>query len=297
MNAVEVAGVSKSFNATKVVDDLSFTCQAGVILGMVGPNGAGKTTTMRMLMDIIKPDTGEVRVFGLPPNERTKDSIGYLPEERGLYRKLTVSDCLGYLASLKSMSSSAARSRAQELLVHVGMAQHQHKKIEELSRGMSQLVQFVATILHDPALVVLDEPISGLDPVNAKMLKDMLAGLRQQGKCVILSTHLMNEVEELCDRVLMINRGKAVLYGRVSEVKARYRHNSVFFEGGNLPEKIPGAARRTQRGQCWELFLDERADPQQVLASLLGSGVRIDRFEVATPSLNEIFIRVAEQSR
>jgi len=295
MNAVEVSQVSKSFNSTRAVDNVSFSIGHGEIFGMVGPNGAGKTTTIRMLMDIIKPDSGEIKILGEILNERTKNRIGYLPEERGLYRRITVSASLGYLASLKGMETSRAKTRASELLQQVNMLQHKDKKIEGLSRGMGQIIQFVVTILHDPNLIVLDEPFSGMDPVNKEMIKGMIRDLRNQGKTIALSTHLMSDVEELCDRVLMINKGQAVLYGSLSDIKSRFRNNSIFLECDRLPEEIHGVVRSRDHGKYMELFLDGNTPPQEILTTLVNNGVVVERFEVSTPSLNEIFIQVVKE--
>lgn len=294
MNAVEVAQISKSFKRVKAVDNVSFSVGSGEILGMVGPNGAGKTTTIRMLMDIIKPDEGEIRVLGEPLNERTKDRIGYLPEERGLYRKLRVSESLAYLAALKGIDVETVKDRAERLLDRVGMLQHKDKKTEELSRGMGQIIQFVATVLHEPELVVLDEPFAGLDPVNTQLLKELVMEFRSQGKAIILSTHMMNQVEELSDRVLMIHKGQAVLYGSLSEVKARYRNNSILLHSDGQPDDLPGVIGSKNQGKYVELFLDGQVLPQEVLAALVSQGITVDRFEVSTPSLNEIFIQVVK---
>lgn len=296
-NIVEVSRVTKSFNGNTVVSDISFSVGQGETFGMVGPNGAGKTTTIRMLMDIIKPDSGEIRVLSETLKEDTKNRIGYLPEERGLYRKLTVSESLSYLAALKNMEPSSARDRATELLKRVDMLQHKDKKIEQLSRGMGQIIQFIVTILHDPELVVLDEPFAGLDPVNTKLIKDMILELRSRGKSIILSTHMMNEVEELCDRILMINKGRAVLYGSLSEIKSRYRNNSIFLECDRLPDEIPGVIGSKDQGKYLELFLDGHTSPQEVLRTLINKGVSVNRFEVSTPSLNEIFIQMVKEER
>lgn len=291
MLAVEVNHIVKSFADKVVVDDLSFSIARGEMFGLIGPNGAGKTTTIRMMMDIIKPDSGEVAILGEKLSEATKNSLGYLPEERGLYRKLSVLESIVYLASLKGMDKHSAIGKANELLNHTGMLSSERKKIEELSRGMGQIIQFIVTIIHDPQLVILDEPFSGLDPVNTELLKRMLADLRNQGKAVILSTHQMNQVEELCDRILMINNGQAVLYGDLSEIKSRYRGNSVMLDSKGGLEKVPGvAAKRAHKGYT-ELILDGEANPQQVLAYLVNCGITINRFEVATPSLNEIFLK------
>jgi len=297
MNTVETFQISKSFKGVKVVDSVSFNIGQGEIFGMVGPNGAGKTTTIRMLMDIIKPDSGEIKILGEPINEAIKNRIGYLPEERGLYRKLTVSESLSYLAALKNMKRRPARERAEELLKRVNMLPHKDKKTEELSHGMGQLIQFVATILHNPELVVFDEPFAALDPVNTQLLKESILELRSQGKSVILSTHMMNQVEELCDRILMINKGQAVLYGSLAEIKARYRNNSVFLECDRLPEGLPGVVGSKNHLKYVELFLDGRTSPQEVLSALISKGVTVSRFEVSTPSLNEVFIRVVKEGR
>jgi ABC-2 type transport system ATP-binding protein len=264
---------------------------------MVGPNGAGKTTTMRMLMDIIKPDSGTIRVFGEPFKESTKDRIGYLPEERGLYKKLTVADSLVYLASLKSMEAGLARDRSSYLLKQVGMFSHRDKKIEELSRGMGQIIQVIGTILHDPELIVLDEPFSGLDPVNTSLLKQIIFDLRSRGTSIIMSSHQMNEVETLCDRVLMINRGRVALYGPLSEIKGRYRNNSVFVRCDRLPDGLPGVIRSKDQRTHFELFLDGKTSPDEVLKALVSKGVSIDMFEISTPSLSEIFIQVAKEGQ
>ena len=291
--AVEVSKVSKRFGDVEAAKDISFEVESGEIFGLIGPNGAGKTTVIRMLMEIIKPDSGDVRILGEPLQEATKNIIGYLPEERGLYKKLTVVDTLSYLAALKGTSGSATRQRATMLLERTGMLPHQHKKVEELSKGMAQLIQFIATILHDPQLVILDEPFYGLDPVNTRLLKDMVSELRKQGKTIILSTHMMNEVEELCDRILMINKGQSVLYGNLSEIKARYRTNSVFISADGDLGQIDGVVSTKNHGTHQELLLDGKTSPQKVLASLVNRNITVNRFEVATPPLSEIFIQVA----
>ncbi|GAH52502.1 unnamed protein product, partial [marine sediment metagenome] len=188
-----------------------------------------------------------------------------------------------------------ARSRAEDLLQRVGMLPHKEKKIEELSRGMGQIIQFLVTIIHDPQLVVLDEPFAGLDPVNTKLLKEIILELRSQGKAIILSTHMMNEVETLCDRILMINKGRTVLYGELAEIKSRYRNNSIFLTCDRLPDKLPGVIGSKDEGEYIELLLDGHTTPQEVLTTLISKGVIVDRFEVSTPSLNEIFIQVVKE--
>ena len=292
---VEISHISKSFGGNMVVQDVSFTIETGEVFGLVGPNGAGKTTTIRMLMDIIRPDSGEIGLFGQPLREGSKNRIGYLPEERGLYRKMRVSDSLVYLASLKDVETRVARERAEELLRQVDMLPHRGKRISELSRGMGQIIQFLVTITHSPDLIILDEPFAGLDPVNRQLLKDIVLGLKRQGKTIILSTHMMNEVEEMCDRILMIDKGHVVLYGNLAEIKWRFRNNSVFVDCDGDIGDLDGVSGRKEHGKYVELFLDGDTPPQNILGQLVARNLRVDRFEVSTPSLNEIFIQVVKQ--
>jgi len=293
MLAVEVNHVVKAFADKVAVDDLSFSVAQGEIFGLIGPNGAGKTTTIRMMMDIIKPDSGEVAILGEKLSEAAKNRLGYLPEERGLYKKLGVLDSIVYLSSLKGMDKPSAMEKAEELLEKTGMSATKSKKVEALSRGMGQIIQFIVTIIHDPELVVLDEPFAGLDPVNTELLKGMVGELRSQGKAVILSTHQMNQVEELCDRILMVNNGRAVLYGNLPEIKARYRGNSVLLDFEGELGEVPGVTQRRQHKGYIELILDGKTTPQKLLERLVSQGIVINRFEVATPSLNEIFLQEA----
>ena len=289
--AIEVSHIVKSFADKVVVDNLSFSVSQGEMFGLIGPNGVGKTTTIRMMMDIIKPDSGEVTILGQKLSETMKNKLGYMPEERGLYNKLSVLDSIVYLASLKGMDKHLAREKADELLDSTGMLASKSKKVEELSKGMGQIIQFIVTIIHDPQLVILDEPFSGLDPVNTELLKEMLADLRNQGKAVILSTHQMNQVEELCDRILMINNGQAVLYGELSEIKSRYRGNSVLLDFEGELGEVPGVTSKLTHQGYIELILDGKTSPQRVLTYLVNRGIVINRLEVATPSLNEIFLK------
>jgi len=291
MLSVEVSHIVKSFADKVAVDDLSFSVAPGEMFGLIGPNGAGKTTTIRMMMDIIKPDSGGVTVLGEKLSEATKNRLGYMPEERGLYKKLSVLESIVYLASLKGVDRKSATEKANELLNQTGMLSSKKKKIDELSKGMGQIIQVIVTIIHGPQLVILDEPFAGLDPVNTELLKGMFSDLRNQGKAVILSTHQMNQVEELCDRILMINNGQAVLYGNLSEIKARYRGNSVLLDCKGELGDVPGVTDKRPHKGYIELLLDGKTTPQQVLAHLVSRGMVINRFEVATPSLNEIFLK------
>jgi len=292
MPVVEVKHIVKSYADKVVVDDLSFSINQGEIFGLIGPNGAGKTTTIRMIMDIIKPDSGDVTILGKKLSESSKNKLGYMPEERGLYKKLRVIDSIVYLASLKGMDRHSAEEKADELLNQTGMLSHKRKRIEELSKGMGQIIQFIVTITHDPELVILDEPFASLDPVNTELLKGMFVDLRNQGKAVILSTHQMNQVEELCDRILMINDGRAVLYGNLTEIKSSYRSHSVILDFEGELGQVPGVTeKRTHKGYV-ELVLGGNTTPQQILGRLVSAGIVINRFEVAAPSLNEIFLEV-----
>jgi len=293
MPAVEVKHIVKSYADTVAVDDLSFSVPQNEIFGLIGPNGAGKTTTIRMMMDIIKPDSGDITIFGEKLTEASKNKLGYLPEERGLYSKLTVMDSIIYLASLKGMNRHSAREEANKLLDQTGMLPHGGKKIDELSKGMRQIIQFIVTIIHDPELVILDEPFSGLDPVNTELLKELVIDMKNQGKAVVLSTHQMNQVEELCDRILMIDNGRTILYGNLAEIKSKYRSNSVILDfEGELGQVVGVAEKRAHKGYV-ELVLDANATPKQVLERLVNTDIIINRFELATPSMHEIFLKVA----
>ncbi len=291
MLAVEVKDVVKSYADKAAVDHLSFTVAPNEILGLIGPNGAGKTTTIRMMMDIIQPDSGEVTIFGKRLSEAVKSNLGYLPEERGLYKKLTVIDSIVYLASLKGMDRRAIEDSADQLLDRTGMLAHKKQRIEGLSKGMAQIIQFIVTILHDPQLIVLDEPFASLDPVNTELIKGLLANLRNRGKTIVLSTHQMNQVEEICDRVLMMNQGRAVLYGELQEVKSHHADHSVIVDVEGALGDIEGVAEQRPRKGYVELLLDEGTQPQRVLERLVAAGVCVHRFEVATPSLNDIFLQ------
>ncbi|AKB23750.1 ABC transporter, ATP-binding protein [Methanosarcina sp. MTP4] len=230
MHVVEVEGVSKSFGGTDVIRDISFSVEKGEIFGLLGPNGAGKTTLIRMLLDIIRPDSGEIRVFGASLDPAGKDRIGYLPEERGLYRKTKLVDMLVYLAQLKNVSGKQARVNAESLLRSLGLYEHRGKKVEELSKGMQQKIQFLSSIIHYPDLVVLDEPFSGLDPVSTKTVKERIIEYRNAGKTVILSTHMMEQAQTLCDRILVVDRGRRVLYGSVEGIRKERGKNSLLVE-------------------------------------------------------------------
>jgi ABC-2 type transport system ATP-binding protein len=291
-NTVEVSHITKSFNGQFVVNDISFDIAPGEVFGLIGPNGAGKTTIIRMLLDIIRPDLGELYILGSRIDDGIKDRIGYLPEERGLYRRLTVMDSLSYLGALKNIHS---KKRTMELLERMSMLQNKDMKISELSKGMQQKIQLIAAISHDPQLIILDEPFSGLDPVNMKLIKDMILELGKDGKTILISTHMMDQVERMCDRILMIHRGKGVLYGKVNEIKSKFGKNTIQLDFEGELKDIEGVKKVNHSGNFAELILEPGAEAQDVLKTLVKS-IRVNRFEVSSPSLNEIFIQVEAES-
>jgi ABC-2 type transport system ATP-binding protein len=292
MTAVEVDHLVKSYADVTAVNDLSFTIEPGEILGLIGPNGAGKSTTIKIILDFMKPDSGVVKIFGQPMNEALKDQIGYLPEERGLYKRLTAIELILYLASLKGLDKATAEKKANVLLEQTGMLEYKKKKNKEMSRGMGQLIQFIVTVIHDPELIILDEPFSGLDPVRTETVQNIIGHLRDEGKAIILSTHQMNKVEELCDRVLMINKGRTVLYGDLVESRAKFRRNSVLVATDEELGDLPGVVDRKFNKDSVELVLAPDTTPQSILDRLRDRGITINRFEVSTPSLNEIFLNL-----
>jgi ABC-2 type transport system ATP-binding protein len=292
---IRVENLVKHYAKVKAVDGVSFAVDRGEVFGLLGPNGAGKTTIIRTMMDILKPDSGKIELMGQPVTEASKSRIGYLPEERGLYRNYRLLECLNYLGALKGMSRQAARQRAEALLARVDLADYARRKIKELSKGMTQKAQFLAAIVHDPDLLIMDEPFQGLDPVNTELLKTILLEEQARGKTVILSTHNMNQVEELCDRILLINHGRAVLYGQLDKIKADYAEHAVILDCDTLPEGLAGVQRAERHNRVFELILLPDTPPQAILAQLVEANILIRRFEVATPPLEEIFINVVEQ--
>jgi len=289
-SSVEVSHLSKSYNGQSVVNDISFNISKGEVFGLIGPNGAGKTTIIRMLLDIIRPDSGEIRILNDTLSGELKNKIGYLPEDRGLYKKLTVMETLVYLGALKNMRS---KERALMFLEKMGMLPHKDKKISELSKGMQQKIQLIAALIHDPEFIILDEPFSGLDPVNMKLVKDLIIELGKEGKTILISTHMMDQVERMCDRIFMIHKGKGVLYGSVDEIRSRYGKNTVLLEFEGELKNIPGVRKINNSGNYAELILEQDADPGDIL-KILAAMVRVNKFEISMPSLNEIFIEVVE---
>ena len=295
MHSVEVANLAKSFGNVQAVKDVSFVIEPGEIFGLLGPNGAGKTTTIRMMLDIFKPDAGSVAVFGGPLDLAKKRRIGYLPEERGLYKDLKLEPTLLYLATLKGLDEKTARERLGVWLERLDLAEHRHKKVQELSRGMQQKAQIIATLVHEPDLIVVDEPFSGLDPVNTRIVKQIFEEQRDGGKSIIMSTHQMYQVEALCHRIVLINGGESVLYGLVSEIKRNFAGNAIVVEGHGDFNQIPGVLESRRQNGAWHLALEIGVDPQEVFRTLAGrEGVKIERFELAEPSLDDIFINVVQ---
>lgn len=292
MPTVEVNNLSKSFGSLKAVDDVSFSVEPGEIFGLLGPNGAGKTTTIRLILDIFKPEAGDIQVLGGPMTEAKKNQIGYMPEERGLYRDIPLEKCLVYLGSLKGLSPGEARDRAHPYLERFDLAAHAGKKISELSKGMQQKAQIIVTLLHEPELIIIDEPFAGLDPVNTRLVKDLLRDLRRNGASIIMSTHMMHQVEELCDRILLINRGRAVLYGDLESVRRQFSGHEVLVESPDSLPAVEGVARVEDHNSAKKLTLAEGVSPQGVLRDLVSRQVVVDRFEIAVPTLDEIFVLV-----
>jgi len=285
--------VTKRFAGHTAVDGLSLAIPPGLIYGLLGPNGAGKTTTIRMILDIIRPDAGSVRLFGDSGSARDHSArVGYLPEERGLYRKMRVLDVLIFLAEMKGVERRVARARAVAWLERTGLGPWRLRRIDELSKGMQQKVQFVSTLLHEPALVVLDEPFAGLDPVNTQLLKDVVLELRHGGATVLFSTHIMEQAEKLCDQLCIISRGRKLVDGSLSDIK---RTASGQFDGEVGDAARLFAERRLVKqvddyGQYAELELAPGADAQELLRLLVASGARLSRFQVMEPSLHKIFM-------
>src|SRR6266700_168102 len=286
--------VSKRFAGHIAVDELSLSVPRGVIYGLLGPNGAGKTTTIRMIMDILEPDGGALRIFGEPGGGRAHaERIGYLPEERGLYRKMRVLDVLVFLGEMKGIDRRRARQRAAEWLERLGLTAWRLRRVDELSKGMQQKVQFISTILHDPDLLILDEPFSGLDPVNAQVMKDTVLDMRRRGKTILFSTHIMEQAEKLC----IIARGRKLVDGALSDIKRTHggHHLVIGFDGslGGAAQVFADRAlvsKVDNYGQYAELELASGADPQQILQRLVTSGARLSKFELQEASLNKIFI-------
>ena len=300
--ALEIRGISKRYAEHTAVDALSLAVPQGTVYGLLGPNGAGKTTTIRMVLNIIAPDEGTITMFGAANTDRRIiDRVGYLPEERGLYKKMQVRRVLRFLAELKGVRAREADRRIDEWLERLSLKTPEkdwgNAKVDELSRGMQQKVQFIGTLLHDPDLVILDEPFSGLDPINSQALKDTVVELRKRGKTVIFSTHLMDNAERLCDSVCIIARGRKVLDGTVAGVKAEHGGKNVALSVAGGQERIAELLRDKgmidkvdDQNRFFEVKMQRNADPQDLLRAIIASGVDVQRFELVQPSLHQIFL-------
>jgi ABC-2 type transport system ATP-binding protein len=295
MSIISVSNVSKRFGETKAVDDLSFEVESGEIFGLLGPNGAGKTTSIRMILDIFEPDSGEISVLGGPMTEEKKNHIGYLPEERGLYQDIPLHRCLTFLATLKGMDEKHVGSILDDYLKQFDLYESRDKKVKELSKGMQQKAQLISTLIHDPELVIIDEPFTSLDPVNTEMVKKILEMKRDEGKAIIMSTHQMNQVEELCDRILLIDHGRRVLYGTLSEIQQDFSSRDILVTPlSPMPESIKGVLEIRKLNGRYRLVIDEHAQPNEILKNLINDGVELNEFEIAVPPLNQIFINVVK---
>jgi ABC-2 type transport system ATP-binding protein len=295
MFTVEVAHLRKRFGDTQAVDDVSFEVEPGEIFGLLGPNGAGKTTTIRIMLDIFHPDAGTIRLFGGELSMDKKRRVGYMPEERGLYKDLKLEPTLVYLATLKGADEKTARSRLDRWLERLELSEHRQKKVQALSKGMQQKAQLIATLLHEPDLIVVDEPFAGLDPVSTREVKQILEEQRQAGRSILMSTHQMHQVEALCDRIVLINEGRTVLYGAVDEIKRNFAGHAVSIEGQGDFSQIPGVREARSHNGTWHLALEIGTDPQAVFRALAArQNVKVERFELDEPSLDDIFVHVVK---
>jgi ABC-2 type transport system ATP-binding protein len=293
-DVVVLERVTKRYSSLTAVGDLSLRIPQGALFGLLGPNGAGKTTTLRMLMGILIPDEGSIRVCGEPLSDRTQDRMGYLPEERGLYPRMQVRKLLVFLGALKGLPETEANRRASAWLERLELADWAEKKIIDLSKGMQQKVQFIAAVIHRPPLFILDEPFSGLDPINAAVVKDVMLELREQGSTIILSTHRMEQVEMMCDSICLINKGQNILQGELRAIKRSYGRNTLRIEcsgDGDFLNHLPDLVQSVNHfGAVIEAKLQPGADAQEILKAAVERGVRVTRFELMEPPLNDIFI-------
>jgi ABC-2 type transport system ATP-binding protein len=298
MPTVSVAHISKRFGNTEAVKDVSFEVSPGEIFGLLGPNGSGKTTIIRIILDIYRQDSGSVSFLNGPMNEAKKNHVGYLPEERGLYQDVQLERCLNYLATLKGMTQDQIAAKLPGYLEKFDLSKQKKNKIKELSKGMQQKAQLIATLIHDPDVIIIDEPFSALDPLNTQLVKDILREQREAGKTIIMSTHQMNLVETLCDRIVLIDKGQVLLYGDLREIRDQFTTNAILINSdANLPQNMPGIASVEENGLTLKLTPKDGITPQDLLNTLVKHGVNLKSFEVATPSLDEVFIRVVNEGK
>ena len=298
-NTLKLSGVTKRYDEFTAVNDLSLRVRPGRIFGLIGPNGAGKTTTIRMIVNITAPDEGTIELFGQQMNTELQDRIGYLPEERGLYKKMKVIDQLRFFGELKNVKGKAADEAIDRWLARVKLTEWKNKKAMELSKGMQQKIQFIAAVMHDPDLMILDEPFSGLDPVAQELLKEIVLEIKAEGKTIIFSTHQMEVAEKICDDICMINKSQKVLDGTLREIKSSFGRNAVALrvEGGDAVLADQSLVAKLERhSDEIEVLLAESADAQTLLKRLLAAGATVGKFELVEPSLNDIFIAKVGES-
>jgi len=295
MDTIVVSHIAKSFGKTQAVRDVSFNVHPGEIFGLLGPNGSGKTTSIRMLLDIYQPDHGSIEILGGPMDAEKLNKIGYLPEERGLYQDIEVARCLTYLGTLKGMTKEQIAERLPLWLERFDLTQHQKKKNKELSKGMQQKAQLIAALMHDPEIIIIDEPFSALDPVNTQLVKDLLIEQRNLGKTIIMCTHQMNQVEMLCDRLVLIDHGRVLLEGSLQGVRERFSTNEILIQTDQeLPAVIEGVEAIKKEGLYTRLKPAAGLSANDLLKTLMDLNIRLSTFEVAVPSLDEIFIQVVK---
>ena len=291
MPVLEVQDVRKAYGPKIAVEGVSFSVEKGQVLGLLGPNGAGKTSLIRMIMDIIRPDSGEIKIFGETLSPGLKHRLGYLPEERGLYQKQKVFDVLVFLGQLKGLTHHVATVRTERYLDRVGLLEVKKKRMRELSRGMQQKVQIAAVLLHEPELLILDEPFSGLDPINRSLIIEIMKELSGKGTTLILSTHLMDQVQALCERIVLVNQGKAVLEGDVRETQKKYADNALLIETDRDLEGHPDIKRQETSGHGKKVWLIEGLQAEAFIGKLIQEGASIRQFERVLPTLDEIFVK------
>lgn len=297
MPTIEVNEISKNFGTLRAVDNVSFEVEPGEIFGLLGPNGAGKTTTIRIMLDIFKADSGSVRILGGPMTEEKKNIIGYLPEERGLYQDTPLDRCLVYLATLKGMDETEAKKKVNQYLDQFDLAPSKKKKVKELSKGMQQKAQLITTLVHDPKIVIIDEPFSALDPINTQMVKDLLVAERDKGTTIVMCTHQMHQVEELCDRIALIDRGKTMLYGNLEDIRHQFAREAVEIRThATIPADLPGVIEVLPHNSSTLLKLAPGVKAQSILSALVERQIPLEQFEISLPTLDEIFIQVVKES-
>ena len=293
---LEIKNIRKEYDTKVAVDNLTMDIPRGVIYGIIGPNGAGKTTTIRMLMNITIPDSGEILFKGKKVNTDFRDNVGYLPEERGLYKKMTLTEVITYMAALKQYPSAKVKDKIDYWLNKVDLIDYKSKKVEELSKGMQQKLQFITTIIHEPEIIILDEIFSGLDPLNIEVIKDIILELKREDKTILFSTHVMEQAEKLCDHLCMISKGKKVLDGKLNDVKAKFGKNSIQIDiegDGKFIRDLPDVKTFTEFNNYIEIKVAENTDTNRILKAVADK-VLVKRFDIVEPSLYDIFIDMAK---